>query len=61
MPFGFQIVGRYGMDEELLAAAHALEQAMAANPETARPRPDFAKLSQPVPELKSIVTHPPGE
>ena len=36
MPFGFQMVGRYGMDEELLAAAHALEQAMAANPETAR-------------------------
>ncbi len=59
MPFGFQLVGRYGRDAELLAAAHALEQAMATNPDTARPRPDFAKLSQPVPALKSIVTDPP--
>jgi amidase len=60
MPFGFQMVGRYGHDEELLAAAHALEQAMALNPETARAAPDFAKLSQPVPALKSIVTDPPS-
>ena len=61
MPFGFQMVGRYGMDEELLAAAHALEQAMAANPETARAVPDFAKLREPVPALKSIVTDPPSD
>jgi len=60
MPFGFQIVGRYGRDEELLAAAHALEQAMASNPETARAVPAFSKLSQPVPALKSIVTDPPS-
>ena len=60
MPFGFQLVGRYGGDEELLAAAYALEQAMARNPLTARAVPDFAKLSQPVPALKSIVTDPPG-
>ena len=60
MPFGFQLVGRYGQDAKLLAAAHALEQAMAANPETARARPDFAKLRQPVPALKSIVTDPPA-
>lgn len=60
MPFGFQIVGRYGRDEELLAAAYALEQAMASNPETARAIPDFSKLSQPVPALKSIVTDPPS-
>lgn len=59
MPFGFQMVGRYGRDEELLAAANALEQAMATNPETARAVPDFAKLSQPTPALKSIVTDPP--
>lgn len=60
MPFGFQIVGRYGQDEELLAAAYALEQAMASNPETARAIPDFSKLSQPVPALKSIITDPPS-
>ncbi len=60
MPFGFQMVGRYGRDAELLAAAYALEQAMASNPETARAVPDFAKLRTPVPALKSIVTAPPS-
>ena len=60
MPFGFQMVGRYGRDEDLLAAAHALEQAMARNPLTARAVPDFSKLQKPVPALKSIVTDPPG-
>jgi Asp-tRNA(Asn)/Glu-tRNA(Gln) amidotransferase A subunit family amidase len=60
MPFGFQIVGRYGRDAELLAAAHALELAMAGNAETARPLPDLGKLSQPNQALKSIVTTPPG-
>ena len=60
MPFGFQLVGRYGADEELLAAAYALEQAMARNPLTARAVPDLAKLQSPVPALKSIVTDPPG-
>jgi len=60
MPFGFQLVGRYGKDTELLAAAHALEQAMATNPETARAVPDFSKLAEPVPALKSIVTDPPS-
>lgn len=60
MPFGFQIVGRYGRDAELLAAAHALEQAMASNTETARAVPDFRKLNQPTPALKSIVTDPPS-
>jgi amidase len=60
MPFGFQMVGRYGRDAELLAAAWALEQAMAANPLTARPVPDFTGRAGPVPALKSIVTDPPG-
>ena len=60
MPFGIQLVGRYGADEELLAIAHALEQAMARNPLTARAVPDFAKLQKPQPALKSIVTEPPG-
>ncbi len=60
MPFGLQIVGRYGMDTELLAMASALEAAMAGDPETARPVPDLSKLAEPVPALKSIVTDPPG-
>jgi hypothetical protein len=38
-----------------------MEQAFAAIPALRRPRPDPAKLSDPVPELKSIVTHPPAE
>ncbi|MCA0242060.1 MAG: amidase [Proteobacteria bacterium] len=59
MPFGLQVVGRRHGDAELLAAAHALQQALAANPETERPRPDLAALRKPRPELKSIVTHPP--
>jgi amidase len=59
MPFGLQIVGRFHGDEQVLAAAHALEQAFAAIPDLRRPRPDIARLSKPVAELKSIVTHPP--
>ena len=61
MPFGLQIVGRFHGDREVLGAAHAMEQAFWAIPELHRPRPDLAKLSDPVPELKSIVTHPPAE
>ena len=60
MPFGLQVVGRFHGDEEVLGAAHALEQAFAAIPDLRRPRPDIARLSKPVPELKSIVTHPPS-
>ena len=41
-------------------AQSALEQAMAGNPKTARAVPDFSKLQEPVPALKSIVTDPPG-
>jgi Asp-tRNA(Asn)/Glu-tRNA(Gln) amidotransferase A subunit family amidase len=59
MPFGLQIVGRLRGDAALLAAAHGLEQAFAADEALARPRPDLQKLSSPRPELKSIVTHPP--
>ena len=36
-----------------------MEQAFAAIPELARPRPNLEKLRKPVPALKSIVTHPP--
>ena len=59
MPFGLQVVGRLRGDAELLAAAHALEQALAADPMPARPRPDLAPLRQAQPLLTSIVTHPP--
>jgi Asp-tRNA(Asn)/Glu-tRNA(Gln) amidotransferase A subunit family amidase len=59
MPFGLQVVGRYGADAELLAIAQAMEAAMAGNPETDRPVPDFAKLAEPVPALKSLITDPP--
>lgn len=59
MPFGLQVVGRARGDGEVLAAAHAMEQAFAAIPGLSRPRPDLAKLKKPTPHLKSIVTHPP--
>ncbi len=59
MPFGLQVVGRFRGDRALLGAAHAMEQAFNAIPALRRPVPDLAKLAQPVPALKSIVTHPP--
>ncbi len=46
LPFGIQLVGRYRGDADLLNAAHSLEQAMAADPELARPLPDLEKLKQ---------------
>ncbi len=59
MPFGLQISGRLYSDGQLLAAAHALEQAFVDDPAMRRPKPDIAALNTPHPELKSIVTHPP--
>ena len=59
MPFGLQIVGPFRGDRAVLGAAHALEQAFASIPSLRRPVPDIGKLGQPVPALKSIVTHPP--
>ena len=59
MPFGLQVVGRFRGDRELLGVGSALEAAFAAQPGLARPRPDLDRLRQPVPALKSIVTHPP--
>ena len=44
MPFGLQIVGPNGSDALVLQVAHALEQVLADDPETARPVPDLAKL-----------------
>lgn len=59
MPFGLQISGRLYEDGKLMAAAHALEQAFAADPELCRAKPDLSALKVAHPELKSIVTHPP--
>jgi Asp-tRNA(Asn)/Glu-tRNA(Gln) amidotransferase A subunit family amidase len=59
MPFGLQIVGPFRADRAVLAAAHAMEQAFAAVEALRRPLPDLDRLGNPVPALKSIVTHPP--
>jgi hypothetical protein len=61
LPFGLQVIGRFRGDFELLAIAEAIEQAFAGTPELARPLPDIAKLREPVPALKSIVTAPPDD
>lgn len=45
MPFGIQVVGPMGSDAMVLEVAHSLEQALAANRETARPEPELKKLS----------------
>ncbi|MEO1162013.1 MAG: amidase, partial [Pseudomonadota bacterium] len=45
MPFGIQVVGPNGSDALVLEVAHSLEQVLAADPETARPAPDLAKLN----------------
>jgi hypothetical protein len=42
-----------------MAAAHALEQAFALDPELCRAKPDMTALKVAHPELQSIVTHPP--
>lgn len=44
MPFGIQVVGPNGSDGLVLEVAHALEQVLAMNKETARPIPDLTKL-----------------
>jgi Asp-tRNA(Asn)/Glu-tRNA(Gln) amidotransferase A subunit family amidase len=45
MPFGLQVIGPPGSDARILEIAHALEQLLARNKETARPVPDLAKLA----------------
>jgi Asp-tRNA(Asn)/Glu-tRNA(Gln) amidotransferase A subunit family amidase len=44
MPFGLQIVGPRGGDALVLAAAAAIEAAVAGDPDLARPAPDLAAL-----------------
>lgn len=60
MPFGLQVVGRFGGDLALLDAAGALEQAFRGIAGLSRPVPDARRLSKARPELKSIITDPPG-
>jgi amidase len=45
LPFGIQVIGRNGGDAFVLEVAHALEQVLAGNKETARPAPDLARFS----------------
>jgi Asp-tRNA(Asn)/Glu-tRNA(Gln) amidotransferase A subunit family amidase len=45
LPFGIQVIGRNGTDAFVLEVAHALEQVLSANKETARPVPDPARLA----------------
>ena len=59
MPFGLHVTGRLRGEAALLDATAALEAAFARDPRLCRPRPDLAKLREPRPALKSIVTHPP--
>lgn len=46
LPFGIQIIGSRGSDLRVLQIALALEEAMAADPETARPCPDLKALQR---------------
>lgn len=59
LPFGLQVLGPVRGDGALLGVARTLEAALARAPETARPRPDEARLAQSRVDLRSIVTHPP--
>jgi amidase len=44
MPFGLQVIGPNGADARVLEVAHALEQALASDPATARPVPEVGRL-----------------
>ena len=59
MPFGLQVTGRFHGDRDLLDAAESMEHVFATIPGLGRPRADLAKLTKPLVDLKSIVTHPP--
>ncbi len=61
MPFGLQVTGGLYQDGRLLAIGHALEQAMQSDATLARPKPNLAHLTEDHADLRSIVTHPPGQ
>jgi Asp-tRNA(Asn)/Glu-tRNA(Gln) amidotransferase A subunit family amidase len=58
MPFGLQIVGPRGGDALVLAAAAAIEEAVAGDRELARPVPDIAALraARPIAEMPEFRT-----
>ena len=60
MPLGLQLIGPLRGDHRLLSMAAAVESFFDADPLLRRPRPDLAGLRAARPELRSIVTHPPG-
>ena len=45
MPFGIQVIGPNGADARVLEVAHALEQVLAADKDTARPNPLSPRLA----------------
>jgi Asp-tRNA(Asn)/Glu-tRNA(Gln) amidotransferase A subunit family amidase len=45
LPFGVQIAGPRGSDARVLAIAKSLQQELAGNAETERPRPDVSRLT----------------
>jgi Asp-tRNA(Asn)/Glu-tRNA(Gln) amidotransferase A subunit family amidase len=45
MPFGLQVIGPTGADALVLEVAHALEQVLARDEVTARPKPDVGSLA----------------
>ena len=57
MPFGLQLIGRRNGDVSLLAAAAALEAALAQDARTARPVPDVAALrtAPPIREMPGFL------
>lgn len=59
MPFGLQVIGPLFGDGQLIAAAHAIENAFSSDALLRRPVPDVGLLARPTPSLRSIVTHPP--
>jgi len=61
MPFGLQVVGRFGGDVELLNISEALEQAFSGINGLGRPLPDVAALTTARPELREIVTDEPAQ
>jgi amidase len=53
-PFGIQVIGSMYGDHALLRAAHALEQAFAADSVMARPTPDFAQLAKTTSQCRTL-------
>jgi Asp-tRNA(Asn)/Glu-tRNA(Gln) amidotransferase A subunit family amidase len=53
-PFGIQVIAPMYADHTLLRAAHALEQAFAADALLARPRPDFDALAATTSQCRAL-------